>query len=105
MPNADSRVHPDNPLEWPDSYLMSRKQASALMAALGTPLSVSTLAKRAVYGGPDAPPMRYWGNRPRYEVGELKAWREKRLIRARSTTEHEHKTRAREGDGGLGARG
>jgi len=69
---ADRNDNLENPLDWPDDYLMTRRRASAFARAHGIHLAVSTLAKYVKRGG--GPPITYVGRRVYYAVGTFRAW-------------------------------
>ncbi len=74
-----------DPLTWPDEKLLTRAEASFYADATGHPLSKWLLDKLAVSGG--GPPIEYFGTKPLYRVGDLRAWLASRTRRARSTAE------------------
>ena len=73
--------------DWPEDRLLTRKEASSLARVMGVPLAVATLAKWAVRGGEDAPPIVYFRSKPLYRVADLKTWIQSRCVSARSTSE------------------
>jgi hypothetical protein len=61
-----------SPSEIPGGRLLSRREASDYLAALGVRLAPATLAKLFCTRS-DGPPVRHFGRHPKYEVGALRA--------------------------------
>jgi hypothetical protein len=68
-----------------DSRLLSRREASDLLAALGVRIAPATLAKWFCTRS-DGPPVRHFGRYPRYEAGALRAWAFGRLSAPRRSS-------------------
>src|SRR5262249_8868034 len=69
----------------PDDRLLSRREASDYLAALGVRLAPATLAKLLCVRS-DGPPVRHFGRHPKYEVGALRAWALTRLSAPRRSS-------------------
>jgi hypothetical protein len=72
-----------------EDMLLTRKRAAEFLGEHGFPISVETLASKAVRGG--GPVFHKFGRVPLYRAADLLAWAEGRLTGARATTaEHAH---------------
>lgn len=85
-----SNAGDDNPLNWPDERLLTRDEAAAYARALGLRMKSATLAKYAWRG--DGPLMTYFGAKPHYRLGDLRAWLMARMRRSRSTTRKQRRS-------------
>ena len=71
--DAGAPIHaPAAALSWPDDRFASRKEASALLKAMGLQVEPQTLANWHCQRS--GPPVHHFGHRPLYLVGDLRKW-------------------------------
>jgi hypothetical protein len=74
-----------------DDRLLSRREASDLLAALGLRIAPATLAKWFCTRS-DGPPVVHFGRFPRYRAGDLRLWARDRLTAPRRSSSEERRS-------------
>jgi hypothetical protein len=89
--SSESELSLPSPGEIPDERLLSRREASRLLAELGVPLTPATLAKLFCISS-DGPPVVHFGRFPRYRAADLRAWALSRLTAPRRSSSEPRRT-------------
>jgi hypothetical protein len=93
MTEVSKKIPDFAPLDWPDDYLMSRREAAALSVAFGRPVAAGYLAKLFCVSTHGPLTVRF-GRRARIRVADFKAWLDSRTSAPRRSTSEADAARA-----------